>query len=194
MNNDQELDIVQAMKTILKKKNVLLIIMAASLVMGAIYTFIINRPKYQSSTKILIDKNAPSIVEFVSSNDIVNEVAIGLNKSIGYVQGATKVTFDAKTMLVTITGSSKNNKEAYNIVVKYSEVLKTRLENTYGVNTYTAIEQPQIATSAYNITHTKDLIMFMVAGIVVCGVYGIFLITFSGSNIFSAIENSKITF
>lgn len=194
MNNEQELDIVQAIKTVLKKKNVLLIIMVASLVMGAIYTFIINRPKYQSSTKILIDKNAPSIAEYVNSNDIMTEVATGLNKSKGRIEEATEVTFDAKTMLITITSSSTNNQEAYNIVVKYSEVLKTKLESTYGVKAYTAIEQAQIASSAYNVTHLKDLIMFLAIGVVVCGVYGIFLVTFSGSNIFSAIENSKITF
>ena len=194
MNNEQELDIVQAIKTVLKKKNVLLIIMAISLVMGAIYTFIINRPKFQSSTKILIDKNAPSIAEYVDSNDIMIEVAKGLNKSKSRIQEVTKVTFDAKTMLVTITASSTNNQEAYNVVVKYSEVLKTRLETTYGVKTYTSIEQAQVATNAYNITHLKDLMMFVVAGVAVCGVYGIFLVTFSGSNIFSAIENSKITF
>ena len=194
MNNEQELDIVQAIKTVLKKKNVLLIIMAISLVMGVIYTFIINRPKYQSSTKILIDKNAPSIAEYVDSNDIMTEVAKGLNKSKSRIQEVTKVTFDTKTMLVTITASSTNNQEAYNVVVKYSEVLKTRLETTYGVKTYTSIEQAQVATNAYNITHLKDLMMFVVAGVAVCGVYGIFLVTFSGSNIFSAIENSKITF
>ena len=120
MNNEQELDIVQAIKTVLKKKNVLLIIMAISLVMGVIYTFIINRPKYQSSTKILIDKNAPSIAEYVDSNDIMTEVAKGLNKSKSRIQEVTKVTFDTKTMLVTITASSTNNQEAYNVVVKYS--------------------------------------------------------------------------
>lgn len=194
MNNEQEFDIMQAIKTILKKKNILLYIMVASLVLGAIYTFIINRPKYQSSTKILIDKNAPSIAEYVDSNDIIAEVAIAANTSKGQVQECATVNFDTKTMLVTIQAASTNNKEAYNIVTKYSEVLKTKLEATYGVKTYTTIEQPQVSNSAYNITHTKDLLMFLVAGGVVCGVYGIFLVTFSGSNIYTAIENSKITF
>lgn len=194
MNDEQEFDIAQAIKTVLKKKNILLIIMVISLVLGAIYTFILNRPKYQSSTKILIDKNAPSITEFVKSNDILVEVAKGLNKSKGDIQGASTVAFDKNTMVITITASSTNNQQAYDIVSKYSEVLKTKLETTYGVKTYTSIEQAQVATSAYNITHTKDLLMFLVAGVVVCGVYGLFLVTFSGSNIYTAIENSKITF
>lgn len=194
MNNEQELDIMQAIKTVLKKKNILLIIMVISLVLGAIYTFILSRPKYQSSTKVLIDKNAPSIAEYVNSNDIMTEVATSLNAAKGHIQEAATVNFDTKTMIVTISAASANNQEAYDIVMKYNEVLKKKLEDTYGVKTYTAIEQAQVSNSPYNITHTKDLLMFLVAGIVVCGVYGIFLVTFSGSNIYSSIENSKITF
>lgn len=192
MNNEQEFDVVQAIKTILKKKNILLIIMIISLVLGAIYTFILNRPKYQSSTKILIDTNAPSITAFVKSNDIIVEVANALNKSKGIIQEASTVAFDINTMVITITASSTNNQQAYDIVAKYSEVLKNKLETTYGVKTYTSIEQAQVATSAYNINYTKDLLKFLVFGVVICGVYGIFLVTFSGSKIFTEIENSKI--
>lgn len=193
MNNEQEIDIMQAIKTVLKKKNILLIIMVLSLVLGAIYTFILNRPKYQSSTKVLIDKNAASITEFVKSNDIMAEVATSLNTSKSHIQALTTVSFDKTTMLITISASSTNNQEAYNIVMKYNEVLKTKLESVYGVKTYITIEQAQVSTSAYNITHTKDLLMFLVVGVVVCGVYSIFLVTFSGSNIYASIENSKIT-
>ena len=40
----------------------------------------------------------------------------------------------------------------------------------------------------------KDLLMFLVGGVVVCGVYSIYLVMFSGDSIYSAIENSKTTF
>lgn len=192
MNNEQEIDIMQAIKTVLKKKNILLVIMIISLVLGTIYTFIINRPKYQSNTKILIDKNAPSLVEYVDSNDIMAEVANSLNVSVGHIQNSVTVTFDAKTVLITITASSTNNQEAYNMVVKYSEILKTKLETTYAVRTYTIIEQPHVANSAYNVTYIKDLLMFLVVGAVICGVYSIFLVVFSGTNIFPALQNAKI--
>lgn len=194
MNNDQELDIRQIIKTIIKRKNILLYIMIASLVLGVIYTFIVNRPKYQSSAKILIDKNAPSIAEYVNSNDIITEVATGLNVSKGRIQGGITASFDSKAMIITIISSSTNNQEAYDIVMKYNEVLKNKLETTYGVKTYMPIEQAQVATNAYNVTYMKDLLMFLVVGVIVCVVYSIFLIIFSGDNIYSLIENSKTTF
>ncbi len=194
MNNEQELDIRQIIKTMIKRRTILLYIMIASLILGVIYTFIINRPKYQSTSKILIDKNAASIAEYVNSNDIITEVAIGLNISKNRVQGAVIAEFDAKTMVITITSSSTSNQEAYDIIMKYNEVLKSKLETTYGVKVYTPIEQAQVSNSAYNVTYMKDLLMFLVGGVVVCGVYSIYLVMFSGDNIYSAIENSKTTF
>ena len=194
MNNEQEIDIRKVMKIILKRKNILLCIIIVSLVLGLIYTFGINRPKYKSSGKILIDKNTSSIAEYVKSNDIVTEVAIGLNVSGKHIQELITATFDAKTMIITITASSTNNQEAFDIVNKYNEVLKDKLENIYRVKTYTLIEQAEVSDTPYNIDHTRDLLMFLVVGVVVCCVYSIFLVNFSGDSIYTLIENNKIAF
>lgn len=194
MNNEQEIDIRKSIKTILKRKYILLCIIIVSLILGLIYTFGINKPKYKSSEKILIDKNTSSITEYVNSNDIITEVAIALNVSGKHIQELITVTFDAKTMVITITASSTNNQEAFDIVNKYNEILKSKLETTYGVKTYTSIEQAQVSNFAYNVNHTKDLLMFLVVGVVVCCVYSIFLVSFSGDSIYALIENNKITF
>lgn len=194
MNNEQEIDISKIIKIILKRKNILLYIMIVSLILGAIYTFIINKPKYQSTIKILIDKNTSSIVEYINSNDIITEVATNLNTSREYIKEIIVASFDTKTMIITITGSSLNNQEAFDIVTKYNEILKSKLEATYGVKTYTTIEQAQVSNIAYNVDHLKDLLMFLVAGVVICGVYSVCLVMFSGDNIYSLIENNNITF
>lgn len=193
MNNEQEIDIRKAITTILKRKKILLYIIIASLIFGAIYTFIINKPKYQSTTKILIDKNAPSIAETINSNDIITEVAARVNISDKSVQESITTSFDIKTLIITITASSANNEDAYNIVMKYNEVLKNELETIYGVKTYTLIEQAQVSNSPYNVNHMEDLIVFLVVGIVICVIYSIFLVSFSGDNLYVAIENSKAT-
>lgn len=194
MNNEQEIDISKAIKMILKRKQILLCIMISSLILGCIYTFIINKPKYQSSAKVLIDKNAASIAEYINSNDIITEVSASLNISNNHVKETIEASFDTKTMIIIVTGSSINNQEAFDIVNKYSEILKTKLETTYGVKTYTTIEQAQVSNIAYNVDHLRDLLMFLVAGVVICGVYSIFLVMFSNDNIYSEIENNNITF
>lgn len=194
MNNEQELDIKQVIKIILKKKNILLYIMIASLVLGAIYTFIINKPKYQSTTKILIDKNTPSIAEYLNSNDIITEVATELNISSRFIQESIIATFDTKTMIVTLTSSSVSNQEAFDVVNKYNEVLKTKLEATYGIKVYTTIEQAQVSNSPYNVEHLKDLLIFLIIGIVIFVIYIIFAVNFSGDNIYALIERNGFTF
>lgn len=191
--NDDGFDIIQVFKISWKKKYVLLTIIVISLVLGGIYTLFLTGQEYQSSTKILIDKSDASITEFVHSNDIMSEVARSLNLQASYINKNVTVTFDKTTKIIAISAISKDNHEAYNIVNKYQEILKTKLEETYDVKTYKTIEQPQIANNAYNVNHIKDLLIFLVLGVIVCGIYCIFLVTFSAENICTLIENNGIT-
>lgn len=193
MNNEQEFDIVQAVKISWKKRKILLIILVVSIVIGGIYTFLFTRPMYKSSTKILIDKADASITEFVQSTDIKVEVANNMNLSTANISENVTVAFDKTTKIIEISAESNNNTQAYDMVNEYQAILKTKLETVYGIKIYNIIEQAQVANSAYNVNHLKDLIMFFVVGIIVCGVYCIFLVTFSGANIYSSISNNGIT-
>lgn len=192
MNND-EFDLIQALKIAWKKRNILLSILVISIVLGIIYSFVLRTPIYKSTSKILIDKGDASISTFVCSYDIAVEVAKSLNLDGNYIDKNAKISFTPSTKIIAISATSENNEESYNIVKKYEEILKTKLESVYGVKTYNIIEQAQVSNSAHNVNHLKDLIMFFVVGIIICGVYCIFLVTFSGVSIYSSISNSGIT-
>ena len=114
MNNEEELDLIQAIKISWKKRKIIFGIIIACVLIGLVYTFIINRPIYQSTSKILIDKADASISEFVKSNDIMAEVASNFNVQRSYISEKATVSFDKNTKILTISVSSTDNKEALN--------------------------------------------------------------------------------
>ena len=67
----EELDIKQIFKFIYQRKNILIYILLISIVMGALYTFVIKRPKYESEVQILIDKSDASIEKYIVSKDVL---------------------------------------------------------------------------------------------------------------------------
>lgn len=190
--NKEEIDIISAIKILWKKRYVLLTIMIVSLVIGGIYTFICIKPKYKTNTKILIDKADTSIAEFVNSNDIISEMANTLNVQETYINQTTTVTFDKNTKIITISAISTNNDEAFNIVNKYQEILKTKLEEIYENKTYDVIEQPRVASVAYNMNHAKDLVIFLAIGSIICVIYCIFLVVYSSENLYNLIKDNGI--
>lgn len=192
MNNDEELDLIQAIKISWKRKNIIFGIIIASLLIGIIYTFIFNRPEYNSNSKILIDKADASITEFVKSNDIITSVANSLNLEKSYISDNATVSFDKNTKILTISVSSTKNEEAYNIVNKYQEILKSGLENVYDIKVFNVIEQAQIPEHAYNVNHFKDLLISVAVGFILAGVYCIFLVVFSESDIGRVIDENNL--
>ena len=192
MNNEEELDLIQAIKISWKKRKIIFGIIIACVLIGLVYTFIINRPIYQSTSKILIDKADASISEFVKSSDIMAEVASNFNVQRSYISEKATVSFDKNTKILTISVSSTDNKEALNIVNKYQEILKTRLESVYDIKVYSTIEQAQISENPYNVNHVKDMIVSIGVGFILAGVYCIFIVVFSEDNIFKTVENNGL--
>ena len=67
----EELDIKQIVKCSYQRKIILITIIIISVILGMLYTFLIKKPIYQVTAKILIDKSDASIEEFVVSKDLI---------------------------------------------------------------------------------------------------------------------------
>lgn len=193
-SNEEFIDIRSFIKHCMSKKKIVGIILLISFILGVLYTFIIDRPMYKSTAKVLIDKADASIVEFVKSKDIINRInsELGINKKYG--EDGITIAFDKNTRILEISAVSRNNNEAYNVVVKAQEILKTGLESVYGVKTYTIIQQANVSNNAYNKSYVKDILTSVIIGIIVSGVYIIFTYYFSGLTNGAIIENSGMIY
>lgn len=193
-NNEEIIDIRNFIKHCINKKKIVSITLCISFILGILYTLIIDRTMYKSTTKVLIDKAEASIEDFVKSKDILNQINSELSINKTYGEDGINIVFDKSTKILTISASSTNNNEAYNIVIKIQDILKTKLEDVYGVKKYTTIEQAGISNNAYNKNYIKDVLTFVIIGIVISGVYVIFTYYFSGLTNGSIIENNGMVY
>lgn len=193
-SNDEFIDIRSIIKHCISKKKIVAIVLCISFALSLLYTFIIDRPMYRSTAKVLIDKADASIVEFVKSKDIINQINSELSINKSYGEDGITIAFDKNTRILAISAVSGNNNEAYDIVEKSQEILKAKLESVYDVKTYTIIQHANISNSAYNQNHIKDIITFIAIGVVISGVYIIFTYYFSGLTNGSIIESNGMIY
>lgn len=172
----EELDIKQIFKFTYQRKNILIYILLISIVVGALYTFVIKRPKYESKAQILIDKADASIEKYIVSKDILKSENID-------------VKFDKTSKIITAIATNTKKDAAFNEINSYIDTLEDSLQATYGTKTFKMLETPQAPTSPSNATYLKDIAICVLVGIVGFAVYIIVLLNISGMVSASEIEN-----
>lgn len=189
----EEIDLKQVLKTAYKSRKILVYILIVTILLGIIYTFVVVRPEYTSSSKIIIGSNDTSIKEFVKSERIMQKVTEELNNSkvtTKSMKESTIASFDTASKVLSIFSTTKDKVLSNEIVHKYSDVLKTQLEEVYGIKNYTVIQEAQEASSASNINHKKDFMVAVVLGVAVAGLYVIIVYFMSNSINATAIEEN----
>ena len=172
----EELDIKQIFKFTYQRKNILIYILLISIVVGALYTFVIKRPKYESKAQILIDKADASIEKYIVSKDVLKSENID-------------VKFDKTSKIITAIATNTKKDSAFNEINSYIDTLEDSLQATYGTKTFKMLETPQAPTSPSNATYLKDIAICVLVGIVGFAVYIIVLLNISGMVSASEIEN-----
>lgn len=172
----EELDIKQIFKFTYQRKNILIYILLISIIVGALYTFVIKRPKYESKAQILIDKADASIEKYIVSKDVLKSENID-------------VKFEKTSKIITAVATNTKKDAAFNEINSYIDTLEDSLQATYGTKTFKMLETPQVPTSPSNATYLKDIAICVLVGIVGFAVYIIVLLNISGMVSASEIES-----
>lgn len=172
----EELDIKQIFKFTYQRKNILIYILLISIVVGALYTFVIKRPEYESKAQILIDKSDASIEKYIVSKDVLKSENID-------------VKFDKTSKIITAVATNTKKDAAFNEINSYIDTLEDSLQATYGTKVFKILETPQAPTMPSNATYLKDIAICVLVGIVGFAVYIIVLLNISGMVSASEIES-----
>lgn len=175
----EEISLKQILKTVYKNRKILIGIVIATILIGMIYSFIIVRPEYQSTSKVLISSNDASIKEFVKSKSMIEKCIEKLGNSkinVTFVKQNANISFDTATKLVTVSITTNDKALSNEIVLKYIDVLKTELENVYNIKSYTVIEESREASAAANIHHKKDIMVAGILGVIIAFLYVIIIL------------------
>lgn len=155
---NEELDLRQMFKFLYKRKKVLIYILLASILIGILYTFIIEKQKYEIKAQILIDKADASIENFMNSKDILK-----INELI--------VKFDRNTKVITITCNTEDKEKLFYEINDYIQNLEAKLTETYNIKIFNIFESPKMPEEPINIDHLKQIMICVGIGIIICIFY-----------------------
>ena len=195
----EELDLKQLFKVFWNKRLHVIVIMLIFLIIGSVYTFAFVKPKYKSYTTLLLAQNGAvsesedsavpkeitqsdlklnqelisTYSELVKTKNVLREVIRNLKLRINEDELRKNVTVSLvdDTALIKITVTSDNAVDAKNIANEIARIFSERVALWYKIDNINIVDDAEEATAPYNISHIKDIAIFMVIGVVVGIIY-----------------------
>lgn len=193
-----ELDLKEIFNVFWNKKLQIIIITIIAIIIGSIYSFVLLKPDYDSFTTLVLAKtegggNTNSTTGSITQSDLtLNQKLIStyseLVKSKSVLRAvisnvkidnlteeslkkSVTVTAVEDTELIKITVRNSNPKDAALIANEIAKVFTEQVTNIYNISNIHVVDQAEISEGPYNIKHTKDLIMFAFAGLIIASIY-----------------------
>lgn len=213
----EELDLKELLQIFWEKKLEIILITAIFIVIGVIYTLAFVTPKYDSSTKLLLATNsskgtegAESITttdvtinsklvstysELVKSNKIIRKVISNLSLEADQEEKIRKnisVTDITDTEVIKITVRNEDPALSSKIANEIAKVFIATVKEYYGIENVHVVDEAEVEEAPSNINHTKDVIIFAAAGIVVAFMY-VLLVNMLDTTIKSSEDIEKVT-
>lgn len=197
----EELDLKELFNMFWSKKIHIAIITAIFLVIGIIYTYFFVTPDYESKTTIILaqsggkaaaagaegetdvittndltlnQKLVSTYSELIKSKNISREVIehLNLNKSESALQSSISVSAVKDTDLIQIKVTDANPNQAKETAEEIADVFIEKVAvGVYHINNVQVWDKAEVPNNPYNINHTKDVLIFILVGLVISAVY-----------------------
>ena len=191
----EEIDVKELLKTIWNRKLIIIIVALIFAIIAAIYSFKIQKPKYQANTTVVLTKagNTENSADAVTSTDVtMNQDLVATyseiiksNSVLGQVidnlqiEGLTEndlrqnVTVEAveETEVIRITVVNENAENAARIANEIGKVFSEKIVDMYKINNVYTLDVAEIPEEPYNINPKKYILIAFALGIILsCGI------------------------
>lgn len=189
MDND-EIDLKQLLELFWNKKVFILIVVLIAVIMGYIYTSFLVKPKYTSSTTLILaqrnsadstgtitstdvtlnDKLIDTYKEIATSNSVVRTVVSNLGLAStkeAELKKEVNVTAVTGTQILKVSVTDSNADMATKIANEMGQVFSKRVADIYKIDNVSIVDEAETTGIPSNINHKKDMLIFLVGGIVV---------------------------
>lgn len=181
----EEIDLIELLNYFKKKIGLIIIIMSAVGILGCIYTLFIQKPMYNSYTTVILSGNSSSSItqtdvtlnknlistyaEIVKSGRVLNQVIKELNLDISYelLSSEISVTSLNNTEIIKITVNNESPDMAMKIANSTASVFTKEISSLYKMDNVSILDYATINESPYNINILKQLIIYILAGLVI---------------------------
>lgn len=176
----EELQIKEFFQYYYKEKKINIILFIATIIIVMFYSFFMKEPLYKTTMNILINKENISIVEYMKNDDILEQLSEEFNIEKDVINNSLNAQFDKERKIIEISYIGEDANKIYDVIIRYKDILKEKLEQNFSVTQYDIINKPQIPNSHFNINHAKDIIISIIGGIIITLFYNLIKISFSG--------------
>lgn len=190
----EELDLKELINMFWTRKLQILIIVAIFLIIGLVYSYLYVEPEYTATTTVILAQSATTDdSETITSNDltlnqklvstystliksdnVLDEVIRNLNidKTASSLKNNISVSSVDDTDLIQISVTDSNPELASRIATEVVNVFIEKVANgVYKINNAQVWDAAETPTAPSNINHTRDIIIFIFAGLVVSAIY-----------------------
>ncbi len=187
----EELDFKELFSIFWSKKVQIILIILIFAVLGAIYTMTLIKPKYTSSTTLVLvqaesnkgntvttesitttditlnSKLVSTYSELIKSKNVLRQVMSNLNLDLNEeeIKKNIKVKSVSDTALIEISVTDENPEYAEKLTNEIANVFVQKVSEIYNINNVYIVDKAEFPTEPSNINHLKDIIIFAFAGI-----------------------------
>ena len=177
------------------KKFEIILIIAIAIVIGFIYSYVLLKPEYKSTTSILLAKSntaqaddgtitsseislnqklVSTYSDLIKTEKVLTQVInnLQINKTVEELQKNIQVSAKKDTEIIEISVTDADNEMARRIANEAAQVFITQIvQEYYNMDNVYVVDEARAESAPYNINHTKDLVIFVAAGFVIACIY-----------------------
>ena len=177
------------------KKFEIILIIAIAIVIGFIYSYVLVKPEYKSTTSILLAKSntaqaddgtitsseitlnqnlVATYSDLIKTDKVLTQVInnLQINKTVEELQKNIQVSAKKDTEIIEISVTDADNEMARRIANEAAQVFITQIaQEYYNMDNVYVVDEAIAESAPYNINHTKDLVIFVAAGFVIACIY-----------------------
>ena len=177
------------------KKSEIILIIAIAVVIGFIYSYVLVKPEYKSTTSILLAKSntaqaddgtitsteitlnqklVSTYSDLIKTEKVLTQVInnLQINKTVEEFQKNIQVSAKDDTEIIEISVTDADSEMARRIANEAAQVFITQIaQEYYNMDNVYVVDEARAESAPYNINHTKDLVIFVAAGFVIACIY-----------------------
>ena len=177
------------------KKFEIILIIAIAVVIGFIYSYVLVKPEYKSTTSILLAKSntaqaddgtitsseislnqklVSTYSDLIKTEKVLTQVInnLQINKTVEQLQSNIQVSAKDDTEIIEISVTDADSEMARRIANEAAQVFITQIaQEYYNMDNVYVVDEARAESAPYNINHTKDLVIFVAAGFVIACIY-----------------------
>jgi len=179
----EDINLKELFKIFYKKIGIVVLITLFVVLIGAIYSFVVDKPTYEAKTRLVLTGTTGEITatdltlnsklvstyrEVIKSRTVLKEVigTLGLSYTVDQLMGMINVTSVQDTEMISIAVKSENAKEASEIANELAKEFSEQIVDIYNIENISIIDRAEVPTETINQSIVKSLAIYIIIGFI----------------------------